>query len=117
MQRDALFRVLLTTAVDGIVVINEHGMVQAYNEACELLFGYGAEEVVGRNVKMLMPEPYHGAHDRYLAHYRKTGERQVIGIGREVLGRRRDGTSFPISVHWRRRFQRRANFRREWAWG
>jgi two-component system, LuxR family, sensor kinase FixL len=93
---DALFGVLIETAVDGIVVIDARGLVQVYNAACERLFGYHSDEVVGRNVKMLMPEPYHGEHDAYLSNYRKTGKKQIIGIGREVLGRRKDGSVFPM---------------------
>jgi two-component system sensor kinase FixL len=93
---DALFRALITTAVDGIIVIDQSGIVQVYNGACARLFGYRPEDVVGRNVKMLMPEPYHGEHDSYLSHYATTGERRIIGIGREVVGRRADGTTFPM---------------------
>ena len=95
-SNDALFRALITTAVDGIIVIDSTGIVQVYNGACERLFGYQPEDVIGRNVKMLMPEPYHSEHDNYLSHYANTGERRIIGIGREVVGRRADGTTFPM---------------------
>jgi two-component system sensor kinase FixL len=93
---DSLFHTLIATAVDGIMVIDERGIVQVYNRACERLFQYGAEEVVGQNVKLLMPEPYRGEHDSYLDSYRRTGKARIIGIGREVEGRRKDGSVFPM---------------------
>lgn len=93
---DALFGALIDTAVDGIIVVNDQGSIQIYNAACHKLFGYAPQEVIGRNVKMLMPPPYHDEHDNYLSHYRQTGEKKVIGIGREVSGRRKDGTVFPM---------------------
>lgn len=88
----------MEAAVDGIIVIDPSGIVRSYNPACVRLFGYAAEEVIGRNVSMLMPEPHRGQHDSYLHHYRETGERRIIGIGREVEGRRRDGTTFPMEL-------------------
>ncbi len=94
----SLFDALIGMAVDGIMMIDERGIVRVYNKACETLFGYEAAEVIGRNVKMLMPEPYHGEHDGYLHHYVKTGEKHIIGIGREVFGRRKDGTTFPLRL-------------------
>ncbi len=78
------------------MVINARGAVQEYSPACERLFGYKAEEVVGRNIKMLMPSPYHEQHDDYLEHYSTTREKRIIGVGREVIGRRKDGTTFPM---------------------
>src|SRR6185312_7964824 len=96
IQNDALFRALIATAVDGIMVIEERGSIIVYNQACERLFGYRPEEVVGQNVKMLMPPPYRQEHDGYLGHYRETGEKRIIGIGREVLAQRKDGTTFPM---------------------
>ncbi len=94
----SLFDALIGMAVDGIMMIDERGIVRLYNKACETLFGYEAAEVIGRNVKMLMPEPYHGEHDGYLHHYVKTGEKHIIGIGREVFGRRKDGSTFPLRL-------------------
>jgi two-component system sensor kinase FixL len=93
---DALFRALIATSADGIMVIDELGTVLVYSDACQRLFGYIPEEVLGHNIKMLMPEPYHGEHDGYLSRYRTTRERHVIGIGRDVRGRRKDGSVFPM---------------------
>ena len=93
---DDLFRALIATAVDGIMVINERAAVLVYNNACAGLFGYAPEEVLGCNVKMLMPQPYHAEHDSYVRNYVGTGERHIIGIGREVVGKRKDGSTFPM---------------------
>jgi len=91
-------KTVVDTAVDGVILIDMQGIVTMFNPACERLFGYRAHEVVGRNVKMLMPAPYRGEHDRYLANYLHTGERKIIGIGREVMGQRKDGTTFPMDL-------------------
>ena len=95
-RTDTLFQTLIATAVDGIIVIDRSGTVEIYNAACERLFGYPASEVIGQNVNMLMPSPYREEHNKYIAHYHQTGERRIIGIGREVVGRRKDGTTFPM---------------------
>ncbi|MGB3809472.1 MAG: PAS domain S-box protein [Parvibaculum sp.] len=92
----ARLEALLATAVDGIVIIDAMGNVQVYSPACEKLFGYTADEVIGQNVKMLMPAPYREEHDGYLEHYRTTGQKRIIGIGRDVHARRKDGSTFPM---------------------
>lgn len=97
-ERSGRFATLLDTAVDGIILIDGSGEVLDYNAACERLFGYSADEALGRNVKMLMPQPYRDEHDAYLAGYRQTGEKRIIGIGREVEGRRKDGSTFPMEL-------------------
>ncbi len=93
---DSLFGALIRTAVDGIMVIDERGLIQVYNAACVRLFQYAEAEVLGQNVKMLMPAPYRDSHDGYLAHYKRTGEARILGIGREVSGQRKDGSTFPM---------------------
>ena len=93
---DEAFRTLIATAVDGIIVIDIEGRILVYNAACERLFGYSLEEVAGKNVKTLMPSPYREKHDGYLSRHRLTGHKGIIGIGREVVGCRKDGTTFPL---------------------
>ncbi len=95
---EARWRAIVESAVDGIIVIDARGRVEAYNAAAERLFGYLEAEVLGRNVAMLMPSPYRDEHDDYLARYLQTGEQRIIGIGREVTGLRKDGTTFPIHL-------------------
>jgi PAS domain S-box-containing protein len=91
-------RAIVDTVDIGIVTIDEHGIVERFNPAAEQIFGYSASEVTGHNVNKLMPEPYRSEHDAYLDRYMATGETHIIGIGREVEGRRADGTTFPMDL-------------------
>lgn len=89
---------LLNTAVDGIILIDDAMRILVFNSACEQLFGYAAEDVIGENVSVLMPHEYAHEHDDYVNHYMETGERRIIGIGREVRGKHRDGSDFPLEL-------------------
>lgn len=91
-------RATLDTAVDGIIIIDAKGLIQDFNPSAERMFGWKAEEVLGKNIKMLMPEPYQSAHDGYLQNYHKSGKPKIIGIGREVVGLRKDGSQLPMRL-------------------
>ncbi len=93
-----LVRATVKSAVDGIIVIDASGVVQAFNPAAESMFGYPANEVIGQNIRMLMPPPYAGEHDGYLRNYLTTGVRKIMGSGREVTGRCKDGSVFPMDL-------------------
>jgi two-component system sensor kinase FixL len=94
----AMLRSILETVPDAMVVIDQNGAIQQFSKAAERLFGWRAEDVCGQNVRVLMPTPYHEQHDGYLDRYRATGERRIIGIGRVVVGQRRNGSTFPMEL-------------------
>ena len=93
-----LIDTVLDTVVDGLVIIDRRGTILSYNRACVGLFGYTQDEVIGQPVKLLMPEPYRSQHDGYIASYLRSGTAKIIGIGREVTGRRKDGSTFPMDL-------------------
>ncbi|HEY3326249.1 MAG TPA: PAS domain S-box protein [Novimethylophilus sp.] len=98
LKSETQIRSILENVLDGIITIDEWGVVESFNPAAEKIFGYTATEVIGRNVSMLMPEPDRSLHDGYLVNYQRTGERRIIGAGREVTGLKKDGKSFPMEL-------------------
>lgn len=98
LEREAHLRSILETVPDGMIVIDEHGIIQSFSAAAERIFGYAAGEVCGRNVKLLMPSPHREHHDDYIQRYLTTGERRIVGIGRVVAGQRKDGSTFPMEL-------------------
>lgn len=97
-ESEARLRAVFSTAVEGILTIDDRGRIDSVNPAAERMFGWTVTELIGRNVSTLMPEPYRAEHDGYLANYLSTGQRRVIGVGREVFGQRKDGSLFPIDL-------------------
>jgi two-component system sensor kinase FixL len=95
---EARLRLILQTVPDAMIVIDERGRIESFSATAERLFGYTMEEVAGRNVRILMPPPFREQHDGYLARYLQTGERHIIGIGRVVIGQRKDGSTFPMHL-------------------
>ena len=96
--REAHLQSILDTVPEAMIVIDERGTMQSFSAAAERLFGYSAAEVIGQNIKMMMPSPYRESHDAYLERYLRTGERRIIGIGRVVVGERKDGSTFPMEL-------------------
>lgn len=98
-EREAHLKSILDTVPDAMIVIDAAGAIKSFSSAAERLFGYGAADVAGHNVSMLMPSPYREQHDSYLARYRSTGEKRIIGSSRVVIGLRRDGSTFPMELY------------------
>jgi two-component system, LuxR family, sensor kinase FixL len=98
LGREAHLQSILDTVPDAMIVIDEYGIIRSFSSAAERLFGFTAAEVLGKNVKLLMPSPYRENHDDYIQRYLRTGERRIIGIGRVVVGERRDGSTFPMEL-------------------
>ena len=93
-----MVKAAIASAVNAIIIIESGGRIRQANPATEKLFGYPAAQLLGENISILMPEPYRSSHDKYLQNYLTSGERKIIGIGREVMGRRHDGTTFPMHL-------------------
>ena len=98
LAREAHLKSILDTVPDAMIVIDERGVMHSFSSAAERLFGYSTSEVLGKNVKMLMPSPYRENHDAYIERYLATGERRIIGIGRVVVGERKGGSTFPMEL-------------------
>jgi PAS domain S-box-containing protein len=94
----AKYQAIIETAADGIIVVNERGIIQAFNQAAEMIFGYLADEVINRNVNVLVPEPSRSQHDGYISCLRQTGKPEIIGVAREVKGQHKDGSIFPLDL-------------------
>jgi PAS domain S-box-containing protein len=97
-DREQRLQAIVNTAIEGIITIDARGVVESMNHAAEKMFGYCADEIVGRNVSQLMPEPHRSEHDRYLSRYLASGQARIIGVGRELVGQRKDGTLFPLHL-------------------
>lgn len=98
LESARLLEAIIATAIDGIITIDNKGIVETINPAALTLFGYEAHEVIGNNISMLMPEPDRSRHDSYISNYKETGRKKIIGIGREVRGKKKDGTTFPFRL-------------------
>ncbi len=108
MEDSKLLHAIIDTAIDGIITIDYRGLIESVNPAASKLFGYSESELSGKNISVLMPEPDKGRHDGYMQRYQQTGEKRIIGVGREVLGLKKDGTTFPFrlavsEVHFKNR--------------
>ncbi len=97
-ESETRIRTIVDNVVDGIITIDEHGIIESFNPAAMTIFGYEADEVIGKNVNMLMPEPYHSEHDSYIQNYKATGFAKIIGIGREVEAQHKEGSIFPLDL-------------------
>ncbi|GAL86379.1 hypothetical protein MYP_3608 [Sporocytophaga myxococcoides] len=98
MDNESRLRAIIETAIDGIITIDQRGIIETINPAAAKIFEYAPHEVIGQNIKILMPEPDKSKHDEYIENYQRTGEKKIIGIGREVLGKKKSGTVFPFRL-------------------
>lgn len=98
IENEARLSAIIDSAIDGIISINSRGIIQTINKATNRLFDYEEDELIGQNISILMPEPWHSNHDKYIENYKKTGHKKIMGIGREVQGLRKDGTQFPLYI-------------------
>ncbi len=98
LEREAHLRSIFDTAPEAMIVINEKGIIQSYGASAERMFGWRPTEAIGRNISMMMPQPFRDQHDGYLQRYLATGEKRIIGIGRIVVGQRKDGSTFPMEL-------------------
>jgi len=98
IEAEGYLRAILDTAAEGVITSDEREVIQSFNKAAEQMFGYPADEVRGKNISILMPPPFRDEHDSYLTNYKITGAKKIIGIGREVAGQRKDGTTFPLQL-------------------
>ncbi len=97
-EEGSLLKLIIETAPDGLIIIDEGGLIQSFNPAAQRMFGYKASELVGRNISLLMPEPHASNHDAYVKKYLQTGQKNIIGIGREVMAVKKNGTEFPVEL-------------------
>lgn len=97
-DREIRLKNIIDNAVDGLITMNDKGVIESFNTACETIFGYREEEVIGQNVKILMPASFKDKHDDFLENYHNTGQKKIIGSGQEVKGRKKDGTLFPLDL-------------------
>jgi PAS domain S-box-containing protein len=98
VRSEGRLRGIMESVIDALITIDQHGSITMFNPAAEKIFGYASAEVIGKNVRMLMPEPYHSEHDNYLKHYIETGVAKIIGIGREAVGLKKNGEQFPMDL-------------------
>jgi len=98
LEKEYYLKSITDNVLDGLITINFKGQIETFNPAAERMFGYSSSEMIGKNVKMLMPEPYHSEHDEYLQKYAETGKSKIIGVGREVVGLRKNGSTFPLDL-------------------
>ncbi|MEE9118312.1 MAG: diguanylate cyclase, partial [Calditrichia bacterium] len=97
-ETEKRLRTILNTAIDSIICIDSHGIIDLCNPGAEQMFGYTVDEMIGQNISMLMPEPYGNEHDEYIARYERTGEKRIIGIGKEIIAKRKNGEIFEVEL-------------------